>query len=948
MDRRGRVFYAEEMPSLEEFEAGSNLYEAPTREEGATAVSGEASGATVDLAKTFKLHSRPGARRTIYLDFRSPAVNGTAWNSSFGLPTITPAGFDTDSNPGGLSDTELATIQNVWKVVAEDYAPFEIDVTTEAPPAAALTRSNNSDLNFGIRVVITKDWTKQTSRPCNCGGFAYVGAFDDTNETYKTAWVFFDNLGNHYKYIAEAASHEAGHTLGLNHDGQTKSDGSALSYYMGHGTSPMSWGPIMGAAYYPVISQWSRGEYAGANQKEDDLTVMQQFGAPLMPDDVGDTKATASDIPQQDIGQNTLYFTKSGLISTATDVDWYRVSLPKGTFNLEVRPSEFAANLDILVKLYDSTGREVTSSNPEHSLDAALGPVELNAGIYYISVDGVGMQDATGGYSDYGSLGPYAISGAMDVIADGRPSAVMALSTVRGMAPLVVNFSSTGSKDPEGKVLTYEWDFGDGYRQTGSASASHTYTSAGTYTPTLTVRDPMQNVGVINSTITVTAPPSPVVNVSATPTTGRAPLPVKLVGTATAATGLSIARYTWSFGDGTANVNTATANHLYEKSGVYTALLTVVDSKGTTTTKSVSITVTAPPPPVVTAISDLTSASPGVNITFKSAATTVLSNKTFAYLWNFGDGTPAVAGQNVLHAYAQPGQYVAQVQVTDAVGGISTGTVKISVIAPAKPTLSVKLSASSGYAPLKVSFTSTGSTTLAVKTLSYSWDFGDGSPIERVQNASHVYARPGVYTAVASVTDSRGSSTTATLKVTVLQVPTLGINLSTTVATGIAPLPMEFRVAPANLLPGATVTYQWNFGDGSATISNTATTAKRTYAKPGLYTITVRASDTAGRVAQAQIQVRVTAPPPPSVQLAISATQSSTGTLLKFTANASTASQNKSITYAWDFGDGIKLNGGNIQSHLYATPGLYTARLTVTDAFGGSRVMEVKITIQRR
>ena len=78
------------------------------------------------------------------------------------------------------------------------------------------------------------------------------------------------------KIIAEAASHEIGHNLGLSHDGT-----STQGYYGGQG----AWAPIMGVGYSYSISQWSKGEYFDANNQEDDLQIIQNHGATLVPDD---------------------------------------------------------------------------------------------------------------------------------------------------------------------------------------------------------------------------------------------------------------------------------------------------------------------------------------------------------------------------------------------------------------------------------------------------------------------------------------------------------------------------------------------------------------------------------------------------------------------------------------------------------------------------------------
>src|SRR6185295_10130611 len=171
--------------------------------------------------------------------------------------------FDFEGGPSVFTSNELTAIQQIWQRVTEDYSIFDVDVTTQDMGEAALTRSSSSDENYGMRVLISpiSQYFGQY------GGIAYIGAFDDVGDYYKPALVFPENLGpNGEKYVAEAASHEAGHTLGLNHDGTT----TGTEYYQGNGSGVTSWAPIMGVGYYCNMVQWSKGEYPGANNTQDD------------------------------------------------------------------------------------------------------------------------------------------------------------------------------------------------------------------------------------------------------------------------------------------------------------------------------------------------------------------------------------------------------------------------------------------------------------------------------------------------------------------------------------------------------------------------------------------------------------------------------------------------------------------------------------------------------
>ena len=221
------------------------------------------------LDQTFLLNSKPGSKRVIFLDFDGHVTSGTSWNSSFtgGADIVTPA-FDLDGIPSSFNATEAEIVQRTWLHVAEDYAAFDVNVTTQDPGAAAITRSATSDDVYGTRSVIGPDTFYGAA-----GGVAYVGTFDSVGDSGKPNFVFTNNLGNgssnavyRAKLFAEAASHEVGHNLGLSHDGKNNADGTTSAYYYGHN----GWAPIMGVGYNQAVTHWSNGDYSGANQTQDD------------------------------------------------------------------------------------------------------------------------------------------------------------------------------------------------------------------------------------------------------------------------------------------------------------------------------------------------------------------------------------------------------------------------------------------------------------------------------------------------------------------------------------------------------------------------------------------------------------------------------------------------------------------------------------------------------
>ena len=349
-----------------------------------------------DASQVFSLNSNPGADHTIYLDFDGHTTTGTLWNADYGTSIVTPA-YDTDGDVS-FSTAELESIWQMWQRVAEDFIPFDVNVTTALPSTEQLINSGGSDTQWGVRVAIggsDSDWYNELA-----GGVAYLDSFNWDVDT--PTFVFSDDFGGSEKNIAEAISHEVGHTLGLEHDGDSLNE-----YYQGHGFGATGWASIMGVGYNSELTQWSRGEYTDASNLEDDLDIITgQNGFGYRADDYGDVLTDPAALSFNGTVAETY-----GIIETNTDTDWFAFSSTTGDIALNVDPFVRGPNLDILAQLYDATGQLILSSNPIDALGASF-DVELDPGQYYLSVTGTGQGDvATTGYSDYGSLGQYSITG---------------------------------------------------------------------------------------------------------------------------------------------------------------------------------------------------------------------------------------------------------------------------------------------------------------------------------------------------------------------------------------------------------------------------------------------------------------------------------------------------------------------------------------------------------
>lgn len=336
-------------------------------------------GAASIAPALLNLQSLPGAAGCVMLDFdgyNMPA--GNLWNNGNAI----------NAAPSGMSD---ADIQQHWEVVSEDYRPFNLNITTNE------SVFNSYPKNRRMRVVITPT---NTAAP-GAGGVAYIGSFNWDNDV--PCWVFITSG----KSGGDASSHEIGHTFDLGHDGRTS---PAEEYFVGLDNT--SWAPIMGAGYYRPVVQWSRGEYNAANNLQDDVATIAgtKFGIGYRGDDYGNNTGSANNL---DYNSSGVINQKNGIISSEADYDFFSFTTGGGNVVINAKTVSRDGNLHLLLRLYNSSGTEIGTywNSDPYTLNATMN-VNLAAGKYYLGVDGNGAGNAaSGGYSAYGSIGSYNITG---------------------------------------------------------------------------------------------------------------------------------------------------------------------------------------------------------------------------------------------------------------------------------------------------------------------------------------------------------------------------------------------------------------------------------------------------------------------------------------------------------------------------------------------------------
>ncbi|MGE3806572.1 MAG: choice-of-anchor Q domain-containing protein, partial [Gemmataceae bacterium] len=313
------------------------------------------------------LDSNPGAADTLYLDF--DGHSGTDWGTGY---TAFP--FDFNGNGAQFSPAERLAIYNTWRIVAEDYSPFAINISTVEPASFApgvafrqiITNSDGSIVpggafNAGIsQLDIYRAISLRTAFVFEAFVFG-----PGTDPSRQIMLVPFRN-GN-------VASHEFAHALNLNHLDLPRA-------IMNQGV----------ASFF--LARWS------SQPIQDDMAVISRpentFG--YRTDDHGNTTAEATLLD----GPAGSTFQASGIINHhATDVDFFQFEVTTaGTTRINVTVDDYVANLDVRLSLYDALGNLVASDDPANALDAAY-QGSLAVGTYFLEV----------GSDSYGEAGQYTV-----------------------------------------------------------------------------------------------------------------------------------------------------------------------------------------------------------------------------------------------------------------------------------------------------------------------------------------------------------------------------------------------------------------------------------------------------------------------------------------------------------------------------------------------------------
>jgi len=363
-----------------------------------------------------------------------------------------------------------------------------------------------------------------------------------------------------------------------------------------------------------------------------------------------------------------------------------------------------------------------------------------------------------------------------------------------GCFPFRVQFTDQSTAGSGNTNVSWQWDFGNGATST-LQNPLVTYTTAGTYTVTLTVTNDKgcRKVFVRPNYITIT---SGVIAgfINTTSTVCRPPVSISFTDTST---GPGILSYQWDFGDGNTSSVTNPVN-IYNTAGSYIVTLITTSSAGCVDTFR------SPVPIVIGGIATSFTAPASTCTNETITLTNTSSPLPVSTLWNFGDGNTATT-LNAKHAYTTAGVYTIRLYNTYSTcqdSAQQTITINPQPVADfsSPDTIRCEPSLTSNFTDL-----STGGVT------AWQWDFGDGGT-STLQNPSHTYTAYGLYTVTLITTNGFGCKDTVT-KTNYVKIQRAQISIPSLPARGCVPYTL-MPVANVTALDNIT-SWFWDFGYGN-------------------------------------------------------------------------------------------------------------------------------------
>ncbi len=484
----------------------------------------------------------------------------------------------------------------------------------------------------------------------------------------------------------------------------------------------------------------------------------------------------------------------------------------------------------------------------------------------------------------------------MEVHVNNQPVAVAGSNKV-GSAREELEFDGTASFDRDGRIVSYQWDFGDGYVKIGPR-LTHVYAKPGEYRVALSVMDDSKtstDTAIDSIVVRINEPPVAVPGNDTLVTSSQ----LNFDGSRSYDPDGEIVAYLWDFGDGRTSEE-ASPIHTYRNPGVFTITLTVTDNSGTSTNKtSAQMNVEVNHQPLADAGANQVVA-PGQQVHFDGTASIDPDGEIICWEWDYGDGTTSLTDA----APPETEEKIpdsSEVVVPDTVAGITDTTVSVSDSVAAEPE------------PMAEPNLATVSSTSKIK--------GTPTPV-------HVYDKPGSYTVMLTVRDNTCHEEAWGIDETYVVVNEAPIANAGGDRSSSPDVEMTFNARRSYDPDGELVAFYWDFSDGEGSAQGAK--IKRSFERGGLYTATLTVVDNAGvanSTAQDRIEILINSSPISKPGPDIETCQMT----LTFDGSASMDPDGQNLLYTWDFGDDSPSERGVKVTHTFKRGGKYPVTLTVDD-----------------
>jgi len=459
---------------------------------------------------------------------------------------------------------------------------------------------------------------------------------------------------------------------------------------------------------------------------------------------------------------------------------------------------------------------------------------------------------------------------------------------------------------PTGTISGWSWNFGDGSPLNNNQiiTGGHTYDSAGFSNVTLIVSN---SAGCAD---TITKPVEVYFNPIANFTYSNVCLgdTMYFSNTSSVDTSASISTYLWVFGDGTATSNLQNPKHKYATSGTFNVTLVTTTTDMCTDAANFSVKVFDPPSAIFTLNNTCLFDSALITNTSLNPVMGTLASWT----WNFGDGTPLNSTVwSPSHLYTTPGNYqVTLITLSSNLG--CPDTLKDSITVYPMPV------ANFGFRDVCLNQTMNFNDSSIVSSGSitgWSWNFGDGSPLNILEDPSHVYSNTGTYFVKVIVTTNNGCKDTISKSVVVHPLPVAQYSTANVCDGTIVQFIDLSSIAPSDTI----LSWKWNFGDVSPFGTNASTA--HLYSGPGSYPVELLIISTFG--CSDSITKTSVINPNPIVSFVGNDTIGCEPLCISFQ-NSSTVVTGYNALWLWDFGDGSPTSNLENVQHCYISDSIFS------------------------